>query len=95
MHLTISSLVGWQRWQATRMCTHLEDGKVGAHAAVAAAAEADEGERRGLVLVAWRHKALRLKAVRVAEHMRQPVCKRRGCCHHMALHAAAPCMINF
>lgn len=52
---------------------HLEDGEVGSHAAVPAAAEADEGEGRGLVLVAWRHESFRLEGIRLGEHVRQPV----------------------
>lgn len=67
------------------MAAHLQDGKVGAHAAVAAAAEADEGEGRGLVLLAGGGKALRVEVVRAREHVWQPVAVCWGCGDNVAL----------
>ena len=52
---------------------YLQDGEVGAHAAMAAAAEAYEGEGRRLVLFSGRRKTLRVKLVRPREDVRQPV----------------------
>ena len=67
---------------------YLQDRKVGAHAAVAAAAKAYEGEGRRLVLFSGGRKALWVKLIRPREHVRQPVAVCWGRGYDMALRSS-------